>query len=330
MSIVLLASKNKQKPFTATWKTDNTSVGSSANNQVKLPFEATGIYNCVVDWGDGQRTPISAWNAAETTHTYVSIGTYTIKIYGKCVGFRFNNDGDRLKLLNITKWGNKFELGNSNGYFYGCANLTFSGIDILKNPTMTNMSYMLFGCSAFNQAVNFNTIKVNTMEYMFGSCTSFNKVVSFDTPNVNSMYGMFNGCTVFNQTVNLNTVNVNTIRYMFFGCSAFNQVVNFDTQNVTNMGHVFNGCTNFNQDISSWNIGKVTTMISMLQGATSWSRTNYDLFLISAHAQALTTGVQSNVPFRCVPAYTLGGAAQAAHDYLTGTKLWIFTDGGGV
>jgi hypothetical protein len=118
--------------------------------------------------------------------------------------------------------------------------------------------------------------------------------------------------------------------YATFGNTSFNQSVSaIITNNVTTMAYMFLNCP-INQDISNLSLKLVTTMEGMLQGANAWSKAKYDLFLIGAHAQALSTGVQSGVPFRCVPGYTLGGAAQAAHDYLSGTKNWIFTDGGGV
>ena len=42
---------------------------------------------------------------SEKTHTYPSAGTYKIKITGTLQGFRFDNGGDKLKMLDIKKWG---------------------------------------------------------------------------------------------------------------------------------------------------------------------------------------------------------------------------------
>ena len=69
-------------PFISTWKTDNTSTGSSNNNQVRLPLMPNGAYNFLVNWGDGSINTIASWNQAEATHTYAAIGTYTITITG--------------------------------------------------------------------------------------------------------------------------------------------------------------------------------------------------------------------------------------------------------
>jgi hypothetical protein len=295
---------SKKKYFQCTINTANTSTGSTNNNQFKPPTESSGTYDCIISWGDGCRDRISAWNQAELTHTYSEIGVYDVKIYGTFKGLRFNNTGDRLKITNIQKWDN-LQLGNSNGYFYGCTNLQITATDVLKNPTMTTMYTAFYNCTNLNSLINLSDNNILNMYAMFYGCTLYNKPITFSTASVSNMYATF-GNTSFNKSVSaIITNNVTTMAYMFLNCP-------------------------INQDISNLSLKLVTTMEGMLQGATAWSRANYDLFLIGAHAQALSTGVQSGVPFRCVPGYTLGGAAQAAHDYLSGTKNWIFTDGGGV
>jgi hypothetical protein len=60
-------------------KTDNT-VGISAANQVKLPFNSGGVYNALVKWGDGSSNTITSFNQ-EATHIRIR-GTYTITITG--------------------------------------------------------------------------------------------------------------------------------------------------------------------------------------------------------------------------------------------------------
>jgi surface protein len=290
--------------FISSWKTDNTSSGSSTDHQVKLPLEATGTYDFVIDWGDGNKDHITTYNQAEVTHTYTTIGTYTVKIRGLCKGFRFNDVGDKLKLLNISNWGN-LELGNSNSYFYGCTNLNITSSNKLKNPTMTTLLGIFRNCINFNSDLNWlNSVNITTMKYMFTSCQSFNKSVG-----------------------TLNTANVIDMSNMFYRNYDFNQdVSSFNTTKVLDMQSMFYYCTSFNQDISSWDFTAVLTMANMFAGATSWSTTNYDKFLISAAAQAVQSGVQ----FDCATKYTSGGAVEAARTYLQGTKGWTINDGGAV
>jgi surface protein len=337
--------------FISSWKTDNTSSGSSTDHQVKLPLESSGTYDFYVDWGDGVVNHITAYNQAEVTHPYSAIGTYPIKIRGVCTGFRFNNGGDKLKLLEISNWGDLL-LGASDGQFYGCSNLKIIAKDVLKNTGILTIASMYRGCavtvdigkldtvhvfsmnSAFNGCnamnssyiSNFNTINVVGMSSMFYLCYVFNQPVPFNTLQVTTMASMFELAYAFNQSVSsFNTEKVTTMAYMFRNCYVFNQSVsNFNTAKVTTMAYMFNGCSAFNQDISMWNIEAVANMTNMFTGATAWSTENYDKFLISAAAQDVQTGIQ----FDCETKYTAGGAAEAARSYLQTTKIWNIVDGG--
>lgn len=336
----------------STWDTTKTSVGSSNSDQIKLPLEASGTYNFIIYWGDDSSDTITAWDQAEVTHTYASSGIYNIEIVGQLEGFRFNDTGDRLKLSSIENGGNEFKLGNNNGYFRGCGNLT--SVVNLDTSEVTDMSYMFFYCSKFNQSLpSFDTSKVTTMRSMFSGCSTFNQpLANFDTPKLESTRYMFYSCSNFNQDIsNFDTSNVITMEGMFYECSAFNQPLNFDTSEVTNMSYMFYDCSTFNQSLSSFNTSKVTMMYAMLYscsvfnqdisnfdvegvtnlqnmlaGATSWSQANYDLFLISVAGQTVISGLT----FNCSSNYTLGGAAEAARTSLVNDDSWTISDLGGV
>ncbi len=266
--------------YSSQWKTDN--AGTSNDDQITLPLSAAGTYNFRVDWGDDTYDTITAYDQAEVTHTYAAgAGTYDINITGTCSGWRFNDGGDKLKFLDVMRWGNLL-IGSENGQFYGCANLTGSYEDNLDTSSVTSMYAMFYSCSAFNQSVaNFDTSSVTTMNYMFYSCTAFNQSVSnFDTSSVTTMSYMFRGCSVFNQTVaNFDTSSVMTMNSMFSGCSAFNQSVsNFDTSSVTDMAYMFYSCSAFNQSVANFDTSAVTTMAYMLYICTAFNQSvsNFD------------------------------------------------------
>jgi phosphate transport system substrate-binding protein len=61
------SSVTPQPAFISTWKTDNTTTGSSTATQVRLPLESTGTYNFTLDWGDGSTSTITTWNDAQIT-----------------------------------------------------------------------------------------------------------------------------------------------------------------------------------------------------------------------------------------------------------------------
>lgn len=299
--------KNTDIVETSTWmtfKTDNTSTGSSNNNQVTLPLESSGTYNMVVDWGDGSKSTITAYNQAEVTHTYGAIGTYDIKITGTCRGWRFNNASDKLKLMIIKRWGNGFRLGNNNGYFYGCSNLRITATDILDVTSLTNISAMFRNCAGL-VSVNLNNIATN---------------------NVTNMGTVFNGCSNLEtlQIDQWNTAKVTTMSGMFQACSKLENVSvsNFNTGLVTNMFAMFFGCTILNVDVSNFNIASVTSASDMFSGS-GFGNTNYDLLLVAWEAQT----EKINVAFHAGTAKYSAGAPKTARNALVASG-WSITDGG--
>jgi len=261
--------------FVTTWKTDN--AGTSASNQITLPLVSGGTYDFNVNWGDGTTTDhITAYNQAEVTHTYASAGTYTVRIFGTIRGFKFDNGGDKLKLLTIDSYGSlDISTGRS---FFGCANLTSTATDAPTIST-TDLSYTFAVCANFNGAIgNWDVSGVTTMEGMFSGATSFNQdigswTIKNDGTAVN-MSSMFYGATSFNQDISSwNVSSVFTMSYMFLGATSFNQDIgNWDVSSVTGMSNMFRDATSFNQDVGLWNVASVTTMAFTFNGASSFNQ----------------------------------------------------------
>ncbi len=288
---------NPDTPFITIWRTDNT--GDSGTTQVKLPLVSTGIYNFVVEWGDGTQDTITAWNATAATHTYSAAGTYTVKMTGDFSKFIFNFSGDRQKILDISAWGNN-SWTSMAGAFNGCSNLTMSASDNPDLTLVTDMSYMFKDASVFNHNVSgWDTSHVTNMAFMFSYASIFNQDISaWNTSNVTDMSGMFSSATAFNQDIGLwdtsnvtnmdnmfnnmgfnqdisawNTSNVTNMTSMFALATAFNQNIgSWSTSNVTNMNSMFNGATAFNQNIGGWDTANVTTMFNMFASASSFNQ----------------------------------------------------------
>lgn len=301
--------RRKNKVFVSTWKTDNLSTGSSANNQIKLPLESYGSYAFTVYWGDGTSNFISSWNQTETTHTYSTIGTYQITILGKCKGWMFNNAGDRLKFLSVETWG-ILNLGNSGNYFYGCSNLNLAGVtDILNLTGTTSLSGCFANCTTLTTVGRINEWETSTiidMSQLFSGATNFNQDISgWNVSAVTSMIGMFNRAANFNQNIgawnvsacmsfglmfgsaatfnnggspDINNWQIKTngainMSNMFHNVSGFNQPIgNWNVSAVTDMSGMFYTARSFNQNISSWNVSAVTNMSSMFGGATNFNQ----------------------------------------------------------
>ncbi|MFX1554854.1 MAG: hypothetical protein ACFFBV_13070, partial [Promethearchaeota archaeon] len=148
--------------FISVWNTKPTSPGSSNGTQIKFPLESGGTYNFSVNWGDGNYDNITSWNQEEVTHTYASAGVYTIIINGTLIGWRFNAGGDRLKLLEIKKWG-ALRLGNSGSYFRDCSNLNLTASDNLDLTGTTTLHETFRGCSNLGDTGNMNSWDVSNV-----------------------------------------------------------------------------------------------------------------------------------------------------------------------
>lgn len=275
--------------FVSTW--DTTKAGS-ASDTVVLPLLSGGTYNGTIDWGDGNSDSLSY---ANRTHVYASSGIYTITISGSDIqGFQFNNAGDRLKVTDISNWGN-LNL-TTNSCFYGCQNLDISATDA---PTISTTSFyrMFRNCFVMSSAdlSKFNTAGVTNLEECFNNCYVFTGSIStWDVSAVTTLKTCFASCYVFNDDIsgwnitsnlvnmavafsqarafnrNINSWDVSsvtTLEATFYDARAFNQPLNnWDVSSVTLLFNTFNGLngagpkTPFNQDISMWDVSSVTTM----------------------------------------------------------------------
>ena len=255
-----------KQAFISLWNTSKTSEGSTSNKTIKLPFYEGGSYNFNIDWGDGTIQHVTSWNSPNTTHTYDQEGVYKIIIKGTLKGFRFNNQGDRNKLIQILNWGN-MNLGNKGAYFEGAESLTDIFTPIIDLEGTSNFSKMFKGASEFNHDLSsWNTENVKDMSSMFNGASSFNgDVSSWDVSVVEDMSSMFNGASSFNSDVSSwNVSKVVDMQSMFNGASSFNgDVSSWDVSVVEDMSSMFNGASSFNSDVGGWNVSKVVDMQSM-------------------------------------------------------------------
>jgi surface protein len=245
--------------FVSTWKTDNTSTGSSANNQISLPLVSNGNYDFVVKWGDGTQDTITTWNQAQKTHTYASIGTYQIEINGIITGWSFNATLDRLKIMSVQSWG-VLRLVSSTGCFFACANLDLSAVTDLLDLTQTN-----------------------TLNSCFRSCTALttiNRINEWNTSSIATAVSAFESATSFNQDLNnWDTSNMSQINSLFRNASSYNySLSNWNTENVTTLSSTFSGANAFDQNIGNWKVSVVNNFSNVMLGKTAatFSAANLD------------------------------------------------------
>ncbi len=317
--------------FVTSWNTEN---AGSATKTVVVPTSAAGTYSCTVDWGDGTVSYMTTFNDAAWTHVYASTGTYTVKIYGKFTGFVFNNGGDKLKLLAVTKWGPNFRLGTTQGaYFFGCTNLVITVKDTLILNGTTSFVSLFRTCAAVTTVPNMNSWNTGAVTSMQNMCTGaslFNQNIgSWNTQSVLTMANMFQQAFAFNQNIgSWNTQSVTNMNSMFQQAIAFNQNIgSWNTSSVTTFANMFNTASAFNQDISAWVIQSLTSAGSMMTNS-AFAITNYNLLLDSVTGWPSQATIQNNVVFSAGSAHYSGANAIAGRAVLTVTKTWTITDGG--
>ncbi|WP_299366259.1 BspA family leucine-rich repeat surface protein [Winogradskyella sp.] len=271
--------------FVTVWQTNET--GTSANNQITIPTAASlgTSYNYVVDWGDGT-TDFGL--TGDMTHTYVSEGTYTVRISGDFPHIIFDEGGDRLKLREISQWGNISWMSMESAFF-GCENLIISATDLPDLSNVTTMENMLRGAgnaidiNLWADITNWDVSNVENMSRLFRQSNFNQNIASWIVDNVIDMRRMFQNNTQFNQNISSwNTGNVTDMSRMFSGASSFNQDIGiWDVSKVQSMREMFLEATNFDQNLSAWDISSIQnqTMINMFRNA-GISNENYDKTLI--------------------------------------------------
>jgi len=267
--------------FISTWNTSALSIGSSRANQIKLPLEEGGDYDFTVDWGDLSGTDVIVeWDHADVTHTYASDaseGIYTIIISGTIIGWKFGNGYDKLKLLEISQWGD-LNFGNNGSYFSGCNYLNLTATDA-PDLTGTSSLYRAFS-TCYNLGSNGNMISwdvssVTNMYNMFSNAITFNQYIgSWDVSSVTNMFEMFSSANNFNQYIgNWDVSSVTNMYRMFKHAKTFNQYIgNWDVSNVINMEEMFDSAFAFDRDIGNWDVSSVTNMEKMFAYAVTFNQ----------------------------------------------------------
>ena len=219
---------------------------SNSPTDVTLPIAGNGSLAVSIDWGDGTTD-------TSLSHTYSGTGPFTAIVTvtaGSVTQFGANNWTGRDKLTVVatndtTTWGLP-GVSSFKEAFSGCSSLTSVPSQIPSS--VTNMSYMFFGASIFNQDIG-----------------------SWDTSSVINMSAMIFGAEAFNQPIgDWDTSSVTNMSFMFYGAEAFNQPIgNWDTWRVNTMYQMFEKATVFNQDIRGWDTRRVTTYSRMFSDAAA-------------------------------------------------------------
>lgn len=286
--------------FISLWKTDNP--GVSQPNQIRIP--GTGFIYSII-WEEvnnpGNNGIVTATN--EVTLTFPHSGLYRIRISGNFTRIRFNNTGDRRKILDIESWGN-IQWSSMDEAFYGCQNLQISANDAPDLSRITSLKDMFnlainfnspvnhwdvstitdltrtFSNTHFNQPLNsWNVSNVTTLLGTFRTCLNFNQNIdSWDVSKVENFVGTFFEARSFNQPLNSwNVSHGRNFASMFQNALVFNQPLgSWDLTNAEVISAMFAIAFAFDQPIGTWNVSNITQMNATFSGARSF---NQDLSL---------------------------------------------------
>jgi PKD repeat protein len=120
----------------------------------------------------------------------------------------------------------------------------------------------------------------------------------------------------------INDWDVSNITFMksMLRNTPFNQPLdNWDMSNVTSVNEMLRS-TDFDQDISAWSVPNCGVFTNFMN-STTWSTTNYGLFLVSLAGQSVQSGVTFGANSTQYPA-----SAAAARQSLIDDDGWTFVD----
>jgi len=270
-----------------------------------LPIYNGGTYDFNVDWGDSSNDDIAAWDNGAKVHTYATADTYTVTITGTITGWRFANGGDKTKIYDISSWG-PLLLGNLNGYFQGCTNLTVSATDVLDLTGTTTLYRAFSDCNS-----------IITLD-----------VSSWDVSEVTNLFAAFVMLSLVTLDVSLwNISKVTEFSYAFHNCSELVglDVSAWDTGAAINFTNAFWNCRLLTT-LAAYNfdIANATNMTKMFDSVTLTTVT-YDATIIAWQGRAHQDNVTAHFGGSVL---TLGGAAETARDALVADG-WTITDSTG-
>lgn len=227
--------------FVFTVKTDN--AGTSASNQFTIPTNSSYTYNYNVDWGDGST---STGVTGNITHTFPSVGEYTVSITGTFPQMQhaaFSSAFDCKKIISVSNIGDvhwqSFEY-----MFSACSNIISFNAGNANTSLVNNFRFMFFACNSMQtiDITSFDTSSATNMAYMFEASSSMASLdlSNFNTSNVTSMERMlratggtligiedFNITSLTNANAFLLFRSIPTLQYN-------NLLVNWEAQNVNN------------------------------------------------------------------------------------------------
>ena len=282
---------------------------------VTLPFVDFGIFDCVVDWGDGSATSaVTAYNDPAAQHGYVP-GTYDITISGFC-SWAVASGAFKNYLTDIKNFGSKVIF--LEFAFMGCSNLGAITATNLPGLSRNSGQYFFSGCT--NLVLDFGSLHVSHLRYlvrgMMQGVSGNPDITGWKFERAEYFQNIVRDMGDFNQDISgwqdyfgigTATRTVETIQGMFDGCTSFNcgdaagvlgtKMRHWRVYSLADIARMFNNCRDFNQQIdtnvqnagqpdeyTAWDVSAQNTFVSTFNGAQ-----NFDQDLSSWDVSSSTT-----------------------------------------
>lgn len=248
----------------------DTALAGSSSTQFVLPLNPAESYNFTIDWGDGSSNIVTS--STNTYHNYNLSGSYLISIYENVDGgfpaVYFNNQGDKLKVLDLVSWGD-VKWKTFNKAFLGCSNMDITATDYLTARTneVTNFISAWSNCSSLTNFPQIDTSAGTSFDYAWQSCSSLTSfpllntangvtfigtwqfcsgLTSFpliDTSSATNFFNTWKSCSSITNFPSINTVNVTNFTYTWQACSSLTSFPLIDTSSGTNFSYAWESCS---------------------------------------------------------------------------------------
>ena len=169
------------------------------NGTITLPLR--GTVNVRVYWHDGTQ---SYYNTpGDKNHTYLTGGTYFVRIYGTLTQFGADSNtyANADKLIRVNSFGN-LGLTSLAGAFRDAVNLV--GLPTELPSTIINLKYLLYGATSFNDPniTLWYTGNVENMSYMLFQATAFDQdIYGWNISKVKNRKFIFYGCNAYQKDI---------------------------------------------------------------------------------------------------------------------------------
>ena len=188
------------------------------------PCQNIGVFNAIMDYGDGSSSHITAYNDADLAHTYANAGIHTIRISGTFPNIYFNNGGDKEKVRSVIQLG-KVGWAALNKAFYGCSGMTSFVAGTCNTSLIDDLTQTLRDCTSLIHIslVGMDLSKVVTFLNM---CRGDSNLVSFDITGVDTTLAenfqdMFYSCVSLNADLSaLNFAVTTNLTHFLYNCDS--------------------------------------------------------------------------------------------------------------